>query len=85
MYLPVFDSSNGLTGNNGSYHISGFAAFFLTGYSLPSDRRASIASGRQFCTSSQSCVYGWFTQALAPAGGGAGGTPRGTTVVQLIG
>jgi hypothetical protein len=30
-------------------------------------------------------VYGWFTQAIAPTGGSGGGTPRGVSVVQLIG
>jgi Flp pilus assembly protein TadG len=85
VFLPVFDNANGLTGSNGSYHISGFAAFYLTGYSFPSDRVTSIASGIRYCTPSQSCVYGWFTQALAPTGGSGGGTPRGTSVVRLIG
>ena len=85
IFLPVFDNANGLTGANGRYHISGFAAFYLTGYSFPSDRVSSVASGIRFCTPSQSCVYGWFTQALAPAGGATGGTPRGTSVVQLVG
>jgi Flp pilus assembly protein TadG len=85
VFLPVFDNANGLTGANGSYHVSGFAAFYLTGYSFPSDRVTSVASGIRFCNSSQSCLYGWFTQALAPTGGSGGGTPRGTSVVQLIG
>lgn len=85
VYLPVFDNANGLTGANGSYHVAGFAAFYLTGYSFPSDRRDSIASGTRFCTPSQSCIYGWFTQALAPTGGSGGGTVRGTSIVQLIG
>jgi Flp pilus assembly protein TadG len=85
VFLPVYDNTNGLNGSNGSYHISGFAAFFLTGYSFPSDKVASIASGTKLCNSSQSCVYGWFTKALAPVGGSVGGTPRGTSVVQLIG
>jgi Flp pilus assembly protein TadG len=85
VYLPVYDNANGLNGSNGSYHISGFAAFYLTGYSFPSDRMNSIASGTRFCNSSQSCVYGWFTQGLAPSGGSGGGTPRGVSIVQLIG
>jgi Flp pilus assembly protein TadG len=86
VYLPVFDNANGLNGSNGSYHVSGFAAFYLTGYSFPSDRVSSVASGIRFCTPSQSCIYGWFTQGLAPSGGGTGGgTQRGTTVVQLVG
>jgi Flp pilus assembly protein TadG len=85
VFVPVFDNANGLTGSNGSYHVSGFAAFYLTGYSFPSDRVTSVASGIRYCTSSQSCIYGWFTKALAPSGGAGGGTPRGTTVVRLIG
>ncbi len=85
IFLPIFDQANGLTGANGSYHISGLAAFYLTGYSFPSDRRASIASGSAFCTPSQSCLYGWFTTGVAPPGSTVGGTPRGSVVVQLIG
>jgi hypothetical protein len=85
VFLPVYDNTNSLNGNNGQYHVSGFAAFYLTGYSFPGDRVPSVASGTRFCTPSQSCVYGWFTQALAPIGGGTGGVSRGATVVQLIG
>jgi hypothetical protein len=85
IFLPVYDNANGLNGSNGRYHISGFAAFFLTGWNFSGDRVASIATGNKICTPSQTCLYGWFTQALVPAAGGGGGTPRGTTSVRLIG
>jgi Flp pilus assembly protein TadG len=85
VFVPVYDNTIGLTGTNGRYHISGFAAFFLTGYSLPGSQRSSIASGASYCPPAESCVYGWFTQALAPVGGMSGGTPRGTSVVRLVG
>jgi Flp pilus assembly protein TadG len=85
IFLPVYDNANGLNGSNGRYHISGFAAFFLTGWNFSGDRVASIASGTKICTPSQTCIYGWFTQGLVPSGGSGGGTPRGTSIVRLIG
>lgn len=84
VYLPVFDRTTGFFGIS-QYHLSGFSAFYLTGYSLPGARVASIASGRRYCDPTQVCIYGWFTTALAPVGGVAGGTPRGTSVVRLVG
>ena len=85
VYVPVYDNASGLTGSNGSYHVSGFGAFFLTGFSFPGDRRNSIASGTRYCTPSQTCVYGWFTQGLAPTGATGTGVERGTASVQLVG
>ena len=83
VFLPVYDQTTG--NGSGQFHVSGFAAFFLTGYRFPGRQAGSIASGNRYCSPLQSCVYGWFTQALAPPGGAAGGTPRGSSVVKLIG
>lgn len=87
--MPIYVETNGLTGSNGSYRIDGFAAFYLTGYSVPGERKDSVASGRRYCSGSDKCIYGWFTKALVPTGsltsGGSGATPRGASVVDLIG
>ena len=77
--MPIYVDTNGLNGANGSYRIDGFAAFYLTGYSTPGERRDSVASGRRLCSGSDKCLYGWFTEALVPVGistgGGSGATP----------
>ena len=87
--MPIYVETNGLNGSNGSYRIDGFAAFYLTGYSMPGERRDSVASGNRYCRGSDKCLYGWFTKALVPTGsltgGGSGATPRGASVVDLIG
>jgi len=87
-FIPIYVNTNGLTGAGGSYLIDGFAAFYFTGYSIPSDRPKSIATNRRLCTSSQTCLYGWFTQAVIPRGsftGGGGGSSRGAVAVGMTG
>ena len=87
--MPIFVETNGLSGSNGEYRIDGFGAFYLTGYRLPGANQSSVASGTHLCKGSDMCLYGWFTEALVPVGsltgGGSGATPRGATVVDLIG
>ncbi|GAB4068345.1 hypothetical protein GCM10028777_27150 [Angustibacter speluncae] len=87
--MPIYVETNGLTGSNGKYRIDGFAAFYLTGYAMPGERQDSVASGTRYCRGSDKCLYGWFTKALVPVGsltsGGSGATPRGASVVDLIG
>jgi hypothetical protein len=88
IYVPIFVRTNGLTGSNGQYLIDGLAAFFLTGYYLPGLDRSSVASGSKLCKGPDKCLYGWFTQDIIPAAdltGGVGGTPRGASVVALVG
>jgi hypothetical protein len=89
IYVPVFTAASG-SGSGGQYQVDGFAAFFVTGYSLAGvqpNRQDSIATGRRLCSGNDKCIYGYFTQGLAPTGGtlGGGDTPRGTNIVQLIG
>lgn len=88
-YIPIFKAANGLTGINGSYLLDGFAAFYFTGYSIPSDRPKSIATNTRLCTPSQTCLYGWFTRGIMPVAeflsGGGGGTPRGALAVSVAG
>jgi hypothetical protein len=80
VYLPIFDNINDLSGSNGEYHVKYLVAFYLTGYNVPSDRPPSVATGRQYCTPSQTCIYGWFTSGLLPVGTTTGGGTPSPTV-----
>jgi len=84
LFIPVYDGVLG-TGSNTTYHIKGMAAFVLTGYSLPSNREKSWLSGKHLCNASESCLYGFFTQALIPVPGPIGGPDLGARIVTLIG
>ncbi|MGN6609589.1 MAG: pilus assembly protein TadG-related protein [Jatrophihabitans sp.] len=90
IYLPIYDGVK-YSGNNGIYHIAGFAAFVVTGYRTPGNPSTqsmpSLISGTKYCTGSlNSCVYGFFTRALLPLGTTlSGSTDMGLLVVQLSG
>jgi Flp pilus assembly protein TadG len=55
--LPLFDDS-GATGSHAWYHVYGYAAFKITGYSLGGQYRTSP----QPCTGNDRCVAGYFTR-----------------------
>jgi hypothetical protein len=79
VFLPIFDDTSGLSRGTGQYRVKYLVAFYLTGYSVPSDRPASVATGRQYCLPSQTCIYGWFTSGLQSVGSTTGsGTPSPT-------
>lgn len=95
--LPIYDSVTG-TGTNTSYHIVGFAPFFLTGYYINgSTYTASLISPyKKLCvawqdlsstgSASDSCIKGFFTHDIVPVRGTVGtGANYGSKVVQLIG
>lgn len=86
LYIPIYDSAT-LSGNNGTYHITGYAAFVLTGYWFTGQYRVpSIVTGTNYCTGEDRCIYGFFTEPLAPTAGTIGSGPNlGVTVVQLSG
>lgn len=87
VYVPIFDNTNNLNGSNGSYHIAGFAAFFLSGYYIEGQYKVKdLTTGQYPCNGSQSCISGWFTADLASGGAtGGGGTNYGAQVVGLTG
>ena len=87
VYVPIFKETNGLTGSNGAYKIEGYAAFYLTGYYFTGGyRERSLVTGNYPCGGMQRCISGYFTQALAPAGGPIGSGPSmGVTIVALTG
>ena len=85
--LPVHSEAWG-SGSSGTYRISGFAAFYLTGYNLPGvhPNRVDSPVGGRMCSGSNKCIYGYFTRGLVPSSGLPGtGPDRGTRVVSLIG
>jgi Flp pilus assembly protein TadG len=88
IYLPVFDDAQG-NGATGYYHVSGYAAFYLTGYTIPGASGSPDPPYNPLnrCTGSRRCIYGWFTQAILPENpsGIVAGPDRGATVVQLTG
>jgi Putative Flp pilus-assembly TadE/G-like len=85
VYVPVYDGYQA-NGNNGTYHLLGFAAFVITGYNLPGLSAASWLTGGTYCKGSAKCVYGYFTRALLPASpAGSLPTDLGGVVVTLAG
>jgi Flp pilus assembly protein TadG len=84
LYIPIYDGLNGLTGSNGEYRMRGYAAFVLTGFKFPGNSRTSIAGTGTKCTGPDSCIIGFFTEALAPSSGTIGGGPSmGVTILQM--
>lgn len=62
-YLPLYDTSTTASGTNASYHITGFAAFYMTGFQAPSlGKSAAPRVAANACNSSSVCIYGWFVQ-----------------------
>lgn len=82
--LPVFDDAGG-NGNNGWFHIKGFAAFQLTGYNFPGDSYNND-QGANSCTGNCKGVIGQFVRfvsldnAFTP-----GGPDLGAELVRLTG
>jgi Flp pilus assembly protein TadG len=87
LYLPVYSDAWG-SGSSGTYRVSGFAAFYLSGYNLPGAHPPRVASpaGGNLCRGSDKCIYGWFTQGLLPVSTTIGPGPGfGADVVALTG
>ncbi len=104
IHVPVFDcmaasaititattNCNAGSGNNTYYHISGYAAFYLSGWWLTQSQKASIRPpGGYACANPDRCIFGWFLKDLVTQGDIAppppGGTPNyGLTVVKPAG
>jgi hypothetical protein len=82
--IPIYDETNGLTGNNGEYHIVGFAAFYVTGYRFPGDRWPNNFSCPGQPGNSGTCLRGYFT-GFTTTGTGFGGPDMGVTIIRLVG
>jgi Flp pilus assembly protein TadG len=85
LYLPIYSSAS-KTGK--TYTIAGYAAFYVTGYTLPAAHPKKVPSPihGNWCTGSDQCIYGFFTKALVPSSGVVGTGPSfGASVLGLIG
>ena len=66
------DNCNSGTGNNTFYHISGYAAFYVSGwYFNPPNQSTIVPGGTDACGkkvagsgANDRCIFGWFTAAL---------------------
>ena len=86
VHIPIFDQTNGLTGTNGEYHMIGFGAFYVTGYSIEGQyKERSLVTNAFPCSGQASCISGFFVQDPTPTTGTIGGPSMGVLVVALIG
>jgi hypothetical protein len=86
VYIPIFDNTNGLTGNNGQYRLAGYSAFFLAGYNITGQYKQKDVTTNQFpCTGSNTCISGWFTTGLTNGIPSGGGQNYGAYVIGLTG
>lgn len=83
IFLPVYTTYTG-TGSNVVFTLKGFAAFVVTGYSLPGFSASDwLKSANNTC--SYKCIDGYFTKALIPGASSEGGTYLGAAAVGLSG
>ena len=78
--IPVFDDVNGLGGNNGGYHLEGFAAFYITGFRLS----GGAWTVNPPCSPPADCIGGYFVKHVA-VGEEFGGPPMGAVIVKMVG
>lgn len=83
IFLPVYTTYTG-TGSTTVFTLKGFAAFVVTGYSLPGFYASDwLNASNNSC--SFKCIDGYFTQAIIPEAGGEGGSYLGAAAVGLSG
>ena len=64
LIVPVY--SRCTHGGTSSYTLKGFAAFVVTGYSLPGSSASDWLNPANSCSKNQVCVNGYFTRDLIP-------------------
>jgi hypothetical protein len=87
VFVPVFTCIKG-SGGSATYTFSGLAAFVITGYrNIPGISGNVVPAGASCpCAATSPCLYGYFTQALAPGAKVIGtGTDFGATTMTLTG
>jgi hypothetical protein len=83
VFLPVYTTYTS-SGSNTVFTLKGFAAFVVTGYSLPGFSASDwLKSSNNTC--SYKCIDGYFTKAIIPGGSGEGGSYLGAASVGLTG
>ncbi len=81
--LPVYTIVSG-TGSNAVFTLKGFAAFVVTGFSLPGFFASDwLKNSNNTC--SYKCIDGYFTKALIPGSNGGGGAYLGASGLGLSG
>jgi Flp pilus assembly protein TadG len=84
IYIPIYVSVSG-TGGNATFTLKGFAAFVITGYSLPGFFASDWLNPANDCKGSDKCINGYFTQGLIPNPVPIGGQDLGANVIWLTG
>ena len=84
VFIAVYTKITG-TGANSVYTLKGFAAFVITGYSLPGASASDWLNSANNCKGSDKCINGYFTQGLIPDGSSPGGAYLGAAVIRITG
>jgi Flp pilus assembly protein TadG len=83
--IPLFDSTRGLSGTSGEYHVAGFAGFRILGYRFDRFNRWNIFRCPGTFSRRAACIYGEFTRITATDGEFGGGDDFGARIVKMIG
>jgi hypothetical protein len=81
--VPIFDDVVG-NGSHESYHLKGFAAFYVTGLRLGGNGSTWTTGGSTGCSGDERCIAGYFVKFVAP-GAVFGGPNLGAVIVKMIG
>jgi Flp pilus assembly protein TadG len=84
IYLAVYTSVSG-SGSGAVYTLKGFAAFVVTGYTLPSFFASDWLNPANDNNCSSKCIDGYFTQAIIPYDSSLSGTYLGAAVIRITG
>lgn len=83
--LPYFDMVYGV-GENATYRVLGFGAFYITGYNFGGQyREVSLVDDALPCTGADRCIEGYVIGDWLAPGGDIGGDDLGVVVIRLIG
>lgn len=83
--IPLYDNTNGLSGNNGEYHIAGFVGFQLLGYRFPGEVNPPGFSCDEGPGNSATCIRGEFREVVEGGNGEFGDIDFGATLIKMIG
>lgn len=84
VYLSVYTTITG-TGATAVYTLKGFAAFVVTGYSLPGASASDWLNPANNCSGSSKCINGYFTQGIIPSTSSLSGGYLGAAVIRVTG
>ncbi len=85
--IPYFDEHAG-TGENAQYHISGFGAFYITGYNFAGQyKERSLIDNQYPCSGEDRCIEGYFIGDWVASGGSGigGGNDHELNIIVLTG